>query len=140
MSNRSYSCIYLHIVWTTKHRKPFLQPDWRWELFEHIREEAHRKGYYIDMINGVDDHVHVLVGLNPVHSVSKMIKDIKGESSRWINDQEFLDVQFAWQRGYAVFSVSPGAVKIVRDYIKNQQMHHKERSWEEEMRELRKHL
>jgi REP element-mobilizing transposase RayT len=77
------------------------------------------------MINGMEDHVHILLHANPQLDISKMLKDIKGSSSRWLNENhKFLD-SFSWQRGYGLFTVSPKDVKMIARYIQNQKEHHK---------------
>ena len=81
----------------------------------------------VDMINGIEDHMHAMVRLKPVQSISEVMKQIKGASARWINSKELLDMKFQWQQGYGALSVSPDDIDKVRKYIKNQEYHH--RSW-----------
>ena len=88
---------------------------------------------YIDFINGVEDHLHCLIKLPPLISLSKLVNDIKGESSHWVNKNNFLDIPFGWQDGYGAFSVSPQNIDFVRNYIKNQEEHHKDKNFDDEM-------
>jgi REP element-mobilizing transposase RayT len=129
---QTYYNIWLHIVWSTKDRFPFLSSEIRKKLFTHIDDIATEKGYHLSLVNGIEDHLHCLFSLNPKFAISKMVNDIKGESSHWINEQNFLKTKFNWQRGFSVFSVSESNINKVRKYIKNQQEHHKKITFMEE--------
>ncbi len=130
--SQTYYKIWLHIVWSTKDRFPFLSPEIRKELFTHIHEIASKNEYHLSLINGTEDHVHCLFSLNPKLAISKLINEIKGESSHWLNEQKFLKARFSWQRGFAAFSVSESGVKKVMRYIKEQKEHHRKISFTEE--------
>jgi REP element-mobilizing transposase RayT len=136
--SQTYHKIWLHIVWSTKDRFPFLTTDIRTKLYAHIRAFAAEKEYHLILINGTEDHVHCLVSLNPKHAISKMVNELKGESSHWLNEQRILRARFSWQRGFAAFSVSESGVGEVKKYIQGQQEHHKHVSFGEEWRELLK--
>jgi putative transposase len=84
-----------------------------------------------DEINGVADHVHLLVGLRPTHSLAKVLQDIKGTSSKWVHD-EIGSRKFAWQTGYGGFTVSPSQLDEVRKYIREQEVHHHQKTFQEE--------
>jgi REP element-mobilizing transposase RayT len=92
----------------------------------------------VDTANGVSDHFHLLVGQKPVMSASKVANQIKGESSHWINSNDFIPQKFAWQEGFSVFSVSYSQVQRVRNYIYNQQSHHQKITFADEIREFLK--
>ena len=130
--SQTYYKIWLHIVWSTKDRFPFLSSEIRKELFKHIHSISSEKGYHLSLINGIEYHVHCLFYFNPKYSISKMINEIKGESSHWINEQKLLKVLFNWQRGFGVFSVSESNLNDVRNYILNQKEHHRKISSTEE--------
>jgi putative transposase len=134
---QTFHQIWIHLVWATKNRAPLLVEGKRKRIFEHIRTSALAKGYYLDMINGVEDHVHCLVALQPNCALSKMVNDLKGESSRWINDGELLDEPFGWQDGYGAFSVSHQNVPAVRAYIKKQAEHHRKVSYQDEINQIK---
>ena len=123
--SQTYFKVWLHIVWSTKDRFPFLTPPIRKQLFDHIYEIAYKKDYHLSQINGIEDHIHCLFSLNPKIAISKMVNDIKGESSHWLNEQKLMKARFSWQRGFGVFSVSELNVERIRRYIKNQQEHHR---------------
>jgi putative transposase len=129
--------IWIHLVWATKNRAPILIEGKRKLIFEHMRQSALAKGYYLDMINGVEDHVHCLVSLQPTCALSKMVNDLKGESSRWMNEEEILDEPFGWQNGYGAFSVSNQNVPAVREYIKKQVEHHRKVSYQDEINQMK---
>jgi putative transposase len=128
----SYIKVWLHFVWSTKDRKPFLTDDIRQKVFQHIRENAREKGIFIDFINGYVEHVHCLISLGSDQTIEKIMQLIKGESSFWINKNRLCKEKFAWQDDYFVVSVSENVVDNVREYIKNQEAHHKEKSFDEE--------
>jgi len=87
-----------------------------------------------EIVNGVDNHVHLLVSLRPVHCIADVMRDLKKDSTNWV--KESLDRKFAWQEGYAAFTVSPSATEAVRNYIANQEMHHGRHSFVDELKEL----
>jgi len=130
----AYVRIWLHCVWGTKSKTHFLTPTNKWELINHIRENAKEKNIYIDFINGDKNHVHCIISLNPEQSISKVIQLIKGESSFWINKQKISQGKFEWADEYFAVSVSESQIEKVREYIKNQEEHHRKISWEEEYR------
>jgi putative transposase len=108
------------------------------DIIEHIRSNARAKNIYIDFINGYSDHIHCLLSLNPDQQLSKVIQLIKGESSFWINRNSLTDNKFEWAVEYFAVSVSESHLTRVREYIKNQEEHHRKKSWDEEYTELLK--
>ena len=131
-----YVKIWVHTVWTTKNRAPLLAREFRQNVFDHIRENAKKKGIYIDFINGHLEHVHCLISLGSGESIDKILMLLKGESSHWINKQKFLREKFEWQNEYFAVSVSESNLNRVRNYIKNQEDHHKKKSFTEEYQEF----
>ncbi len=134
----SYIKVWLHFVWSTKDRKPFLTDDIRQKVFQHIRDNAKEKGIFIDFINGYVEHVHCLISLGSDQTIEKIMQLIKGESSFWINKNGLCKEKFQWQDDYFVVSVSENVVDNVRDYIKNQEVHHKAKSFDEEFEKFLK--
>uniref|UniRef100_UPI0035660C42 transposase n=1 Tax=Rhodohalobacter sp. TaxID=1974210 RepID=UPI0035660C42 len=104
--------------------------------FEHIRANAKKKGIWLECINGYKEHVHCLISLGKDQSISKVSKLIKGESSYWINSQQLIDQKFRWQDDYWAVSVSKSHVVAVRNYIQNQEKHHKKISFREEVEDF----
>ena len=130
------SIIWLHAIWSTEDRKRDLSKDFRFRLFRHMKEYSTTKGIHLDIINGVEDHVHCLIRLKTTERVSEILQLIKGESSRWINKNVILDHEFRWQKGYGVFSLNQNDVLKVRKYIYNQEKHHKNMSYDIELKNL----
>jgi putative transposase len=131
-----YIKIWVHLVWTTKNREPFLTKDIRKEILDHLLKNAKDKGIYIDYINGYLEHVHCLVSLGSGQNIDKIVMLLKGESSYWINKNKLIREKFEWQNEYFAVSVSESAVNRVRDYIKNQEEHHKKKSFQQEFDEF----
>ena len=127
-----YIRIWVHLIWATKDRVPVISNDWKHEFYAHIRENAKKKEIYLDFINGYTEHVHALISLNADQAITKVAQLIKGESSHWVNQQNLIKHQFAWQEEYIAVSVSESLVNKVRTYIKNQEEHHRLKTFAEE--------
>ena len=121
----SYVRVWIHAVWGTKNRYPYLTTGIKQQLIEHIKENARSKGLFPDTINGHTEHLHCLMALNAETSISKTLQLIKGESAFWINKQKLTDEKFEWADEYFAVSVSESALDKVRTYINNQEEHHK---------------
>ena len=127
---------WLHCVWGTKNRVPFLSENLAIEIIKHIKINAKEKGIYIDTLNGHKEHLHCLISLGPDQTLSKVIQLIKGESSFWINKKRLSKYRFEWAVEYFGVSISESHLPRVRKYIKNQEEHHRKKSWEEEYTDL----
>lgn len=137
--SHTYPRIWIHTVFGTKLRKPLIQPTFEQSLYEHIKNHFEVDFHcLVRIINGCPDHVHILFLLSPNYALKDILQNIKGESSHWVNEQDFMTTKFAWQIGYGAFSVSESNVEIVRRYIANQKVHHKQTSYVDEVRELLK--
>ena len=132
---QSYSTLYVHLIWSTKNREPILTPVLKHEVYKAINEIAIEHEIYLDCINGVEDHVHLLIRLRTDQSIADIVKTIKGNS--WEKFKEDPDRYVTWQDGYAAFSVSASHVKRVRSYIYNQEKHHRDKSFSDEMKEIK---
>ncbi|MDQ3012505.1 MAG: IS200/IS605 family transposase [Acidobacteriota bacterium] len=128
--------VWIHFVWSTKNREPFLTDNIRPQVFQHIRENAREKGIFIDFINEDVDHVHCLVSLGTDQTIEKIMQLIKGESSFWINKQSLCPSKFQWQDEYFAASVSESVLHKVRDYIARQEEHHRKKDFQEEFDEF----
>ncbi|MFC1898673.1 IS200/IS605 family transposase [Candidatus Cloacimonadota bacterium] len=124
--------IWIHLIWATKNRRPILTRAIRLQVFTHIRENAKSKGIHLDFINGCSDHIHLLVSMNQEQTISKIVHLLKGESSHWINENKLSKVKFNWQEEYIAVSVNHSDINRVREYIKNQEEHHRIKSFTEE--------
>src|SRR4051794_16015233 len=102
--------VWVHFVWTTKNRRPFLTDDIRQRVFDHIRQNAKVKGIFLDHINGWVEHVHCLISLGTEQTISEIVKLLKGESSHWINHQGLTKQKFQWQHEYFAVGVSESVV------------------------------
>ncbi len=131
-----YTRIWVHLIWSTKNREPVLGKEIRQSLFTHIRENARAKDIYLDFINGHVDHIHSLISLGADQSIAKVAQLLKGESSHWANQQQLIPAKLEWQDEYIAVSVSDSIVDIVREYIKNQEEHHRKKSFAEEYDDL----
>lgn len=133
---RSYTNVIYHIVFSTKDRKPLITNDREERLYEYIGGIVRGLGGILLMINGVEDHVHILAKLRPDKSVSDVLRDVKSNASGWMHDV-FPDAKdFSWQNGYGAFSVGPSGIERVKAYIANQKVNHGRQSFEEEFVEL----
>jgi len=135
-----YIKIWLHIVWATKNRYPVLKKEIRPTVFDHTKANARLKNIFLDCVNGHDEHIHCLVSLSSDQTIKKIVQLIKGESSFWINQQRLIKEKFEWQDEYFAVSVSHSQLSKVREYIRNQEHHHKKKTFAEEYDEfIRKH-
>jgi REP element-mobilizing transposase RayT len=127
---------WLHCVWGTKNRIPFITAQNKKEIIAHIRDNAKAKGIYIDFINGHSEHIHCIISLEADQSLTKVMQLIKGESSFWINKFSMTQGKFGWADEYFAVSISESKLDKVREYIKNQEEHHRKKTWEEEYNEF----
>lgn len=127
-----YIKIWIRLIWSTKNRYPFLKKELRAKVISHIRKNAIEKGIHIDFINGFDDHLHTLVSLKADQSVAKVAQLLKGESSHWVNKNQLIHNKLGWQEEYIAGSISHSAVNKVGEYIKNQEEHHRKKTFTEE--------
>jgi REP element-mobilizing transposase RayT len=131
-----YVKIWIHTVWTTKNREHYLHSGIRQKIFEHIKTNAGEKGICLDYINGFVDHVHALISLNADQNIADAMHLIKGESSYWINKDRLTEERFAWQNDYYAASISKSHLERVRNYIRNQEIHHSSQTLGDEIEEL----
>jgi len=123
--------LHYHIVFSTKDRYPFIEEQWRARLHEYLGGLTRAADGIPEAIGGTADHVHLLVGLRATHSLAAFVQDIKQTSSRWIHETICVK-NFAWQPGYAAFTVSVSNRDVVKEYIANQPDHHRTKSFQEE--------
>ncbi len=133
---QSLSQIIVHVVFSTKHRTPWLDEDIRESLFAYIATVLKSDGHVPILVGGHDDHVHLLFGLARTISIADMVKHVKVSSSMWIKEQFENRKGFAWQSGYGAFGVAYSSVNAAIAYISNQNEHHKKLSFQEEFRKL----
>ena len=128
--------VMIHYIWATKNTYPFISEELKPLLLSHIKENSITKGIFIDCLNCVEDHIHLLVSLSSDQTIEKVAMLIKGESSFWINKQKLTKQKFEWQDEYIALSVSKSAIIKVRQYIGNQEEHHKKKTFMQEYEEF----
>ena len=132
-----YVSVNIHFVWSTKNRIPYLETiAIREALWQHIRDNGKLKSIFIDFVNGHQQHCHCLVSLGTEQTISKVMQLIKGESAFWFNRQNFIKDKLEWQDEYFAVSVSQSGLNKVREYIKNQEEHHKKKTFQQEYDEF----
>jgi putative transposase len=136
LGTRSYVKIWVHLVFTTKKRKPFLKKNVKNEVINHIIENCKSKNIFLKEINGHEEHIHCLISLGKEQSIAELTQLIKGESSFWVNKHKITDAKFNWQDDYFAVSISESQVGTVLRYIQNQEEHHKKKSFQEEVEEF----
>jgi REP element-mobilizing transposase RayT len=132
----TYSQIYIQYVFAVKGRENLLQKPWREEIFKYMSGIIKGKNQKPIIVNGVANHVHVFVGLKPVMRISDLVRDIKNNSSNFINEQKYVKGLFQWQEGYGVFSYAHSQIDDVYQYILNQEAHHRKKTFKEEYLEF----
>lgn len=128
----TYTQIHIHAVFAVQHRDCMISSQWKEELYRYITGIIQNNGHKMLAINGMPDHLHVFFGMRPVQSLSDLMQDIKGDSSKWINHNKFIRSHFSWQEGYGAFSYSKSHVENVIRYIKDQEVHHHKKTFLEE--------
>lgn len=131
----TYLSLHYHLVFGTKDRKPMIDAAWRERLHEYLGGTVRGLGGFPEGIGGIADHVHLLVGLKATHCLADFLRELKKASSVWVHD-EIHCPSFAWQEGYAAFTVSATARDAVKNYIANQEQHHRVKSFREELIEM----
>ena len=128
----TYSQIYIQIVFAVKGRENIIAKKWKDELYKYISGIIANKGQKSIIVNGASDHIHIFVGLKPSIAISDLVRDIKNNSSNFINDKKFVKEKFSWQEGYGAFSYAYSQIEQVYNYILNQEQHHHKKTFKEE--------
>jgi len=132
----SFNKIWIHAIWSTKDRHPFIHSNVEHKIYHFISEQFREQGCPVSIINGMPDHLHCLFLLSPQKSIAEVIKQIKGSSSHYINQNNLIVDKFSWQTGYAAYSVSESVVDKVHNYIHNQKQHHAKKTFQQEYDEF----
>jgi REP element-mobilizing transposase RayT len=138
MKPGTFTQLYIQLVFSPKHRDRLLIEQYRPRIFEYLSGITTNLGHKSIIINGVSDHVHLFLGLNPKISISETVKELKRSSSIFINERRFFHEKFEWQEGYGGFSYGKSQVENVYNYILNQEKHHQKRTFREEYLEFLK--
>ena len=134
----SFSKFYIQVIIAVKGRENLIANSWKEELYKYISGIITGKGQKSIIINGMSDHIHLFIGLRPEIAVSNLVRDIKNNSSNFINYRKFVRGKFSWQAGYGAFSYSHTDIDRVYNFVLNQELHHKKTTFKEEYYELLK--
>ena len=131
---QSLALVIVHVIFSTKERHPFLDPDTRPKLHAYLATVARNIGCEAYRVGGVADHVHLAIRLSRTVTIANLVQELKTSSSKWVKTQSPDLAAFAWQRGYGCFSVGPSDLEPLRAYIDDQENHHRTRTFQEEFR------
>jgi putative transposase len=134
----TYSQIYLHFVFAVQDRTSIINSSWQSDLYKYMNGIISNQGHKTYSINGMPDHVHALISMNPKQSPSDLMYEVKRNSSLWINQNRLVMGKFSWQEGFGVFSYGHSQIHDIASYIEQQKEHHKKRSFMEEYIEFLK--
>lgn len=132
----TYTQIHIQAIFAVKKRTGLIQKEWKDELYKYITGIIQTHDHKLLAINGMPDHLHVFFGMRPIQSLSDLMQDIKGSSSKWINEKKFIKEKFEWQEGYGAFSYSKSQVSRVIAYVQNQEVHHRKITFLEEYKKF----
>jgi putative transposase len=130
----TFFSLHYRLVFSTKERRPLIHAEWHPRMHSYLGGIIRGMNGVAEIVGGVADQVHLLASLRPVHCIADVMRDLKKDSSTWVKDN--FDRGFAWQEGYAAFTLSPSATNSVRNYIANQEAHHAKLSFVDELKEL----
>jgi putative transposase len=132
----TFSQIYIHVIFSVKGRENLIGNQWKEDLYKYITGIIRNKNQKLIVINGMPDHLHLLIGLRPEKSLSDLVRDIKNNSTNFINEKKFVKFKFSWQEGFGAFSYSDSQLDLIVNYIRNQEAHHKKKTFKEEYIEI----
>lgn len=134
----TYTQIHIQTVFAVQDRQSLINIKWSDELYKYITGIIQNNNHKVLQINGMPDHIHILFGMRPTQALSDLMKQVKQDSSKWINNKGYVNGKFSWQAGYGAFSYSKAEVPNVINYIKNQEKHHKSINFQDEYLRLLK--
>jgi len=134
----TFSQIYIQVVFSPFKHENIIGSDWEEELYKYIGGIIRNKGQKLIAVNGMPDHIHIFFGIKPSIAISDLVRDIKNNSTNFLNEKGFVKGKFSWQEGYGAFSYSHSQIDSVYQYIMNQKEHHRKKSFKEEYLELLK--
>lgn len=129
---QSFACLHYHIVFSTKERRPTIDPEIQPRLYDYIGGIVRRHDGSLLAAGGTDDHIHLLAGIHRTQAVADAVREIKSNSSKWVHETFPDRGSFGWQDGYGAFSISWSNIDAVKAYIAGQEEHHRERSFQDE--------
>lgn len=131
----TYTQIYMHIIFAVARREALIADEWMPALYAYLTGICRNLQHFVHAIGGTGDHIHLLVGMHPSESVATLVKELKGQSTRWVNNN-YMHGSFSWQAGYGAFSYSRSFLPAVKTYIQNQLEHHRHISFQDELADI----
>jgi putative transposase len=128
----TYTQLHIHLVFAVKYREGLIRKEWKDDLYKYITGVIQNNKHKVLIINGMPDHIHILIGFRPTQALADLMRDIKQMSSLWINEKHLVKGKFAWQDGYGAFSYGQSQLPDIIEYIAKQEEHHKKRSFLDE--------
>ena len=128
----TFSQIYIQTVFAVSNRQSLIKPEFKEDLYKYITGIVKNQGQKLISINGVADHIHILIGLKPAMALADLVREIKADSSNFVNEQRFVRGKFSWQEGYGAFSYGHSQLDTIIRYIQNQEQHHRRSSFKRE--------
>lgn len=128
----TFSQIYIQTVFAVENRQSLITQDFKEDLYKYITGIVQNQGQKLIAINGMPDHLHILIGLRPAMALADLVREIKADSTNFINKEKFVRGRFNWQEGYGAFSYGHSQLNAIIRYIQNQERHHERRSFENE--------
>lgn len=132
----TYTQIHIQAIFAVKKRTGLIQKEWKDELYKYITGIIQKNNHKLLAINGIADHIHIFFGMRPVQSLSELMQDIKANSSKWINEKNFINDKFEWQEGFGAFSYRKSQTSKVIAYIENQEEHYRKTTFLEEYKDF----
>ncbi|MFN8340248.1 MAG: IS200/IS605 family transposase [Cyclobacteriaceae bacterium] len=128
----TYTQLYFHVVFAVKGRANLISPKWKEDLYKYITGIIKNKNQKLIAINGMPNHIHLLIGMKPDGNLSDLVRDIKANSSRFVNEMKLVSGKFEWQNGFGAFTLGHSQLDSIADYIRKQEEHHQTTTFKEE--------
>ena len=128
----TFSQIYIQTVFAVSDRQSLIRPEFKEDLYKYMTGIVKNQGQKLISINGVADHIHILIGLKPAMALADLVREIKADSSKFVNEKRFVRGRFSWQEGYGAFSYGHSQLNTIIRYIQNQEQHHRRSSFKNE--------
>lgn len=132
----TYTQCYFHLVFSPKNKEALIKKEWRSDLEKYITAVVQNNGHKLLAVGGMPDHMHILIGYNPIERIPDLVEEIKTSTNKWIKENKLSKFKFEWQRGYGAFTHSKTQIDKVVNYILTQEEHHKKRTFQEEYMEI----
>jgi putative transposase len=132
----TYTQIHIQAVFAVQNRLCLIDKEWKHLMYKYMTGIVHNHGHKMLAVNSTADHVHLLIGFRPTQSLADLMQDVKGSSSKWINENKLVKGRFSWKEGYGAFSYEKRRVKEIVQYIMNQEQHHQKKNFQKEYQEL----